>query len=256
MKINPLVFNPWQTLLLALLCCGFIDNSMAASAVGKTITVKGTVLTQPKEGQPYYIGKGSELFPGDTITTAKKSFAVLEFIDEAKIVVRQNSVFVVEGYSYQEGSDESTLKLVKGGIRALTGAIARQNPDNFTLDTPVAALGVRGTRFDARICDDDCAEEEKELASTERAFAPADSGCTTFLRFEGLPPGGYFTIHDGRVFLKKGEEILELGAGDVAYANEKSLGCLPEVPNFLLDEQTPSPDTDDFRAFSPLQCDA
>ncbi len=58
-------------------------------------------------------------------------------------------------------NDGSALKLVKGGLRALTGAIAKQNPDAYRVDTPVATLGVRGIEFDVRWCDEQCADKEQ-----------------------------------------------------------------------------------------------
>lgn len=227
-----------------------------AQAVGTTVTVKGIVVSQSLDGEAVYLGKDSEIFPGDTITSAKKSFAVLDFIDGAKVVVRQDTVFVVEGYSYGEGKDESKLKLIEGGIRALTGAIARENPDNYRLETAVATLGVRGTRFDARICNDDCAEEEATSGNRQRALPSADSECVVRLRFEGTPPGGYFSVQEGRVFLQKNDTVLELGPGDVAFADDDRFGCLPTVPVFLFDKETPEPTQEDFREYSPLQCEA
>lgn len=246
-----------STGFLWFLICFWIPTAIGAVPAGTVVTVKGTVSVQSTNGEASFLGKGSNIFSGDTITSAKKSFAVLKFTDDSKVVLRGNSVFKVEGYSFGEGQDNSSFNLVKGGIRALTGAIARENPDNFKLETPVASLGVRGTNFDASYCPpdaNDCENEEQESSGKARAAVPAQGECAVSLDFTGVPPGGYFFVRDGRIYLSHNGQILELGPGDVAFADESRLGCLPSVPNFLDTPQLPFTDTEDFREFSPLQC--
>jgi hypothetical protein len=53
------------------------------------------------------------------------------------------------------------LDLVKGGMRAVTGAIAQRRPEAYKVRTPVATLGVRGTEYYLRICEQDCADEQR-----------------------------------------------------------------------------------------------
>jgi len=58
--------------------------------------------------------------------------------------------FKVEEYSFegkQDGSEKSFFNLVKGGLRAITGAIGHTNKKNYRLNTPVATIGIRGTEF-------------------------------------------------------------------------------------------------------------
>ena len=74
------------------------------------------------------------------------------------------------------------------------------------------------------------------------------------LDFSELPIGGYFTVREGKVQLRKGDKVINIGPGDVAFANKTEFGCLPEVPLFLSEDNTPLPESDDFREFSALQC--
>ncbi len=231
---------------------GLVFGAMAAESVGMVITIKGIVAVTPDSGDGYFLEKNSPIYEGDVINSTKKSFAVLSFLDQSKIVVRQNTIFVVEGYSLAKGNEISALKLVKGGIRTVTGLIAKNNPDNYKLDTPVASLGVRGTNYDALMCDQACIDEE--ASGENRKFTPTDSECEIKLGFDQPLPGGYFTVREGIVILKTGDKTLTLGPGDVAFADETRFGCIPGSPDFLLDIATPLPLTNDFRLYSPLQC--
>ena len=96
---------------------------------------------------------------GESIRTAGKSFVVIRFSDGGKITVRPGTALVIDECAHGGDSDGSTLKLVEGGLRALTDAIAKQNPDAYRINTPGATLGVRGTEFDVRPCEADCVAE-------------------------------------------------------------------------------------------------
>lgn len=52
------------------------------------------------------------------------------------------------------------MRLFKGGMRVVSGLIAKRNPVGVELRVNTATIGVRGTSFDARICGDDCRQEE------------------------------------------------------------------------------------------------
>ena len=49
------------------------------------------------------------------------------------------------------------FRLFTGGLRALTGLIARSNSRQFQVNTAVATIGVRGTGFDI-VCTGACSE--------------------------------------------------------------------------------------------------
>ena len=89
---------------------------------------------------------------------------VIEFVDGAKATIRPDSKLVVKEYAFTEADNGALLDLVKGGLRCITGGIAKKRPESYRVKAGVATLGVRGTEFALRICEDDCAEEELRLA--------------------------------------------------------------------------------------------
>jgi len=145
---------------LALLLVSFGAMAENNAVAGKVLAVKGFV-TAENNSQSRDITTGADLYVGDTVITKAGSFAVVEFVDGARATVRPNSQLVVSKYAYGGQDDGAVLKLVKGGLRALSGAIAKDNPENFKVQTNVATLGVRGTEFDIRLCEQDCIDEQK-----------------------------------------------------------------------------------------------
>lgn len=119
----------------------------ARTKAGKVVTVEGTVYARSDEKGSRKLSRGSTFFSGETIEVGGGSRTQLRFTDGSLINLTPNTEYQIEDYSYNDKreSDRSSSKLVKGGFRQLTGTIAKNNPDNFKVKTPVATIGVRGT---------------------------------------------------------------------------------------------------------------
>ncbi len=136
--------------------------AMTADNTGMVVASRGSV-TAEIAGEQRVLKQGDDIFVADQIITGNKSFAVLQFVDGAKVTVRPNSAMLIEDYVYN-GTDQdvATLSLVSGGLRVITGAMAKSNPENYKVRTPVALMGVRGTEFAVMLCGDQiCAEDEE-----------------------------------------------------------------------------------------------
>ncbi len=158
-RVTPRNAGAFVAMLLAVAA----GAAVAAETAGTVVLAKGTVSAQLAAATARSVDKNAEVFVGDTITTEAKSYAVIRFTDGGKVTVRPDSVLVIDAYAFGGNNDGSALNLVKGGLRALTGAIAKTNPDAYRVNTPVATLGVRGSEFDVRLCGEDCAAEQSQL---------------------------------------------------------------------------------------------
>jgi hypothetical protein len=138
--------------------------SIAADKAGIVVISRGTVTGISDMGSRE-LKQGDEFFIDEQIKTGGKSFAVLQFVDGAKVTVRPETELIVEEYAYAAGAEDSaTLNLVSGGLRIITGAVAKSNPDNYKVKTPMALMGVRGTEFVVQLCGDElCENYQSEL---------------------------------------------------------------------------------------------
>ena len=136
----------------------------AEDSSGMVVASRGEV-SALANGDSRELKQGDFIFVNDEILTGDRSFAVLQFTDGAKVTVRPGSKLIIETYLYAgNDSDESTLNLVSGGLRVITGAMAKTNPENYKVRTPVALMGVRGTEFSIMLCGDQiCAEDQMEV---------------------------------------------------------------------------------------------
>ena len=138
--------------------------AIAQDSSGMVVASRGEVIAMSNGGSRE-LKQGDFVYVNDEIMTSNRSFAVLQFTDGAKVTVRPDSTMIIEQYLYAgNDSDEATLNLVEGGLRVITGAMAKTNPENYKVRTPVALMGVRGTEFSIMLCGDEvCAEGQMEL---------------------------------------------------------------------------------------------
>ncbi len=134
----------------------------ADDALGMVVVSRGTVTAVTGSGERA-LKQGDDFYINEQITTAEKSFAVLQFVDGAKVTVRPESELIVEEYSYNTGEENSAmLNLVSGGLRIVTGAVAKSNPENYKVKTPMALMGVRGTEFVVQLCGEEVCDEYQD----------------------------------------------------------------------------------------------
>jgi hypothetical protein len=141
-------------ILLPTVCAG-------ATQVGTVITALGTVSAKIAGDDVRILGRNDAVFVGDVVTTGARSAAVVRLEDGSRISVRPDSTVSVDDYSEEPSQEKASVNLVRGGLRAVTGFISKRNPGSFRVTTPVATMGIRGTEFDARLCQKDCATEER-----------------------------------------------------------------------------------------------
>lgn len=149
------------------LLTGLVIFSTALQAADGTATLvasRGEVMaTSADVERP--LTQGDPVYVDDQVVTGAKSFAILQFIDGAKVTVRPDSKMIIEQYVFNGGDEDvATLNLLEGGLRIITGAMAKTQPESYKVKTPVALMGVRGTEFSIMLCGDQACDEEEAKA--------------------------------------------------------------------------------------------
>ena len=133
--------------------------AQVSDSSGMVVASRGEVIALSNGGSRE-LKQGDFIYVNDEIMTTNRSFVVLQFEDGAKVTVRPDSTLIIEQYLYNgDAGDEAELNLVSGGLRVITGAMAKNNPENYKVRTPVALMGVRGTEFSVILCGDNVCDE-------------------------------------------------------------------------------------------------
>jgi hypothetical protein len=129
----------------ALLVCLPITGAFAAA--GKFNFVIGDVRVVNAAGERK-AERGGTVDANDTIVSGKDGMAQLRLSDGAFVALRADTELRIDRYQYDSkkpASNDTVLSLVKGTMRAFTGAIASFNKDRFKMKTPTATIGIRGS---------------------------------------------------------------------------------------------------------------
>lgn len=154
----------------------FSGSSLTADVtqpVGTVTLVTGHATAATTSGQIRDLFHGSQVYAGETLVTANSSYLNIAFTDGGRVLLRPESRFVIQRYQYNTaatgnqragGSSAQTehesafFRLLKGGFRAVSGLIGHVRRQDYSVQTPVATIGIRGTDYEVRYCSGDCGD--------------------------------------------------------------------------------------------------
>ena len=119
-------------------------------AAGQVSMVLGGAWLASPGGERRRIALGTRVGAGDFVQTEPNGHVHIRFIDNALVSVRPDSRLEIVRYEYNRANPSlSTVKLSleEGVTRSISGDAARSARQRFRLNTPIAAIGVRGTDF-------------------------------------------------------------------------------------------------------------
>ena len=125
------------------------DNEAAVSTVGEVSLVIGKAFLRSGDREDR-VRIGDFIREGDLIRTESSGHVHIRFVDQAVLSVRPRSELQVLAYRFDEANPENSvvkLNLIDGTARTVSGEAAKSARDRFRFNTPVAAIGVRGTDF-------------------------------------------------------------------------------------------------------------
>ncbi|MBS7777096.1 FecR domain-containing protein [Acidovorax sp. CCYZU-2555] len=118
--------------------------------VAQATMVIGQVSVVHADGSASSMTRGFEVRVGDTVQTELGGHVHLRFVDGGRISVRPSSRLQIDSYGYSETDTQASaikFKLEEGVVRSITGEWGAAARHRFRLNTPVAAIGVKGTDF-------------------------------------------------------------------------------------------------------------
>jgi len=159
---------------IGLMCLASV--AMASQVVGEvTLTIgKSKIERSTQEAEPQ---KGGSVQEGDVIRTTDNGHVHIRFIDGARVSVRPNSVFRIHEFKYSPADPAASvvrLSLDAGEARSISGAAAQAAKERFRLNTPLVAIGVKGTDFVTQVGKDVIRVTVNQGAIV---MAPFDSAC-------------------------------------------------------------------------------
>lgn len=141
-----------------------------ADVVGRVETVLGTATALRSDGSQVTLTAGDPIHAGDVLQTAAEASLGVEFADKTTLSLGAEGRLVVDDFVYDPEANTGSMNVnvVQGVFTFVSGEIAKLGPDMMTVYTPVATVGIRGTKVAGRAA----AEGEENTIS----LLPNDDG--------------------------------------------------------------------------------
>ena len=138
-----------RILAVALLVATAPATALAAQRIGTASTVKNRV-TGNIAGQ---LAPGAGVHQHEVITSDTGAEAQLIFVDETIFNVGSGATVTLDEFIYNPNQKAGNIvvNVTKGAFRFISGSA---KPESYTIKTPVATIGVRGTIFTGNVLSD------------------------------------------------------------------------------------------------------
>ena len=181
----------------------------ANTVVGRADLVVGKVQVQePKSSVAKAIKTGASIVEGQVLQTGADGYLYINTVDKGFISLRPNTKVTVELYRYDAAKPKDTqirLNLHHGVMRSVSGQGAQAARDKYRLNTPVAAIGIRGTDYTVFASAD---VTRATVRSGGIAMAPLTNGCQA----QALGPCEGSGTKD--LMAQSGQYLLQVAKGD------------------------------------------
>ncbi|HEY0962594.1 MAG TPA: FecR family protein [Pseudomonadales bacterium] len=124
--------------------------SLPGKTIGEVTLVIGKAWIEKANGARERIAVGTQVDVLDRIDTASNAHVHIRFMDDGLYSVRPHSSLEIQRYDYDPANPANSavkLNLIEGVNRSISGEAAHNARQNYRMNTPVAAIGVRGTDF-------------------------------------------------------------------------------------------------------------
>lgn len=131
---------------VASLIIGLMIASSAWAEIGSVTEASGTAIIK-RGKETIQVSKGTLVETNDKVET-KNGKVKIVFKDDTNVTVTESSSLIIDDFVYdpKSGAGKLGLKAAAGTVRYVSGSIAK-DPKNVKINTPTAAIAVRGTDF-------------------------------------------------------------------------------------------------------------
>ncbi|MGB7630147.1 MAG: FecR domain-containing protein [Candidatus Deferrimicrobium sp.] len=127
-------------------------TAVAEDTIGVVRTASGdATVTRGEKTLP--AARGLTLLVGDTLGTGRDGSLGVILRDDSSLSIGPGSRLVLRSFLFSpsEGKFDLVARITRGTMAYLSGMIGKLAPEKARFETPTATIGIRGTRFAAKV---------------------------------------------------------------------------------------------------------
>ena len=163
-RMNPSRFRipfaqaiPAMLAAILLLAAPPVAGAAEREDAGRVLVATTGVTAEYRDQDPRELARRSEVYVHDTVRTPEGGRAQLRMIDGEILSLSESAELYIDTLEHApeagpDAADRSIKRLLQGGLRTITGAVAG---DGYRVESRAGTIGIRGTSFDAFTRGDD-----------------------------------------------------------------------------------------------------
>ena len=129
-----------------------LSGAVLAQEAGNLARVSGRATVTSADNATREAKASEGVNTGDIITTTAGAEVLVRFKDNSTMIVRSDSKVKISQFRFEKKpTDAVNTSLMSGTLRAVSGQIAKANPQNVKYDAGAATIGIRGTDIEVAI---------------------------------------------------------------------------------------------------------
>lgn len=154
--------------------------AQATEPIGQVENASGGVFVTRADGTRVRLGVGDPVYQGDVVETVPGGAVNMVFLDKTTFALGDDARLALDEFVYNPAtqSGSSGFSILKGVFVFASGQIAKTDNTQMTVTTPVATIGIRGTKVAGEIKP---AGEESKFTVIEGSIAVSTQAGSVFM---------------------------------------------------------------------------
>ena len=105
---------------------------------------RGSLSARAYAGERRPLSSGGPVYEGDTLETGSRGFAVVALRDRGRVTLQPGTEFRIDELRFEPAEAERgsvLMRLLRGGLRVVSGLIGQARKEAYRMRTPVATIG-------------------------------------------------------------------------------------------------------------------
>lgn len=138
--------------LLFCIAMGVASPAAAEPIIGYVKTIEGDAFVERAAGREA-LKAGAPLYQSDVCETAEGATLGMTFRDNMVLSIGPGTRITLASYQFEPVEQKLAVlvRIARGTLQYISGLVAKLKPDAVSIETPVANIAVRGTRFAVRV---------------------------------------------------------------------------------------------------------
>ena len=138
---------PYRLIVIALMLLAGCGQAAAQEAIGAVSRIQGSA-SGSRSGATEALGLNASVFRNQAVSTGEAARLEITFVDGTQVTLGEKARLTLDTFVFDPAAGRGTIKFAAAGaFQFLSGQVSKLASRDVSVTTPVATVGIRGTKF-------------------------------------------------------------------------------------------------------------